>query len=123
MSDDTSDITIYHNPACSKSREALSLIRQQGHEPNVIEYLKTPPDQATLTELVAAMGIGVREIIRTNEAPYQELGLADPKWTDQELIDFMVNHPILINRPIVVTSTGARLARPVQTVLEILPVR
>lgn len=116
-----SSITIYHNPACGTSRNTLGLIRNSGIEPTVIEYLTTPPDRATLTKLIAAMGIPVREVIRAKTAPYEELGLADPKWTDEELIDQMLLHPILINRPIVVTELGTRLCRPSEAVLDILP--
>ncbi|WP_424194573.1 arsenate reductase (glutaredoxin) [Ampullimonas aquatilis] len=116
-----STITIYHNPACGTSRNTLGLIRNSGVEPTVIEYLTTPPDRATLTSLIATMGIPVREVIRTKAAPYEELGLADPKWTDEQLIDQMLQHPILINRPIVVTELGTRLCRPSEAVLDILP--
>jgi arsenate reductase len=118
-----SSITIYHNPACGTSRKALELIRQSGAEPTVIEYLKTPPDRETLRGLIAAMGVPVRDVLRQKGSPYDELGLSDPKWTDEQLIDFMLQHPILINRPIVVTPLGARLCRPSETVLDILPRR
>ncbi|MCC2656882.1 MAG: arsenate reductase [Panacagrimonas sp.] len=114
-------VTIYHNPSCGTSRNTLSMIRNAGIEPTVIEYLKTPPDRATLEALIAAMGVPVREIIREKGTPYAELGLADPKWTDSQLIDFMTRHPILINRPIVVTERGTRLCRPSERVLDILP--
>lgn len=114
-------ITIYHNPACGTSRNVLALIRNSGEEPTVIEYLKTPPDRATLTALIAAMGVPVRSVLREKGTPYAELGLNDPKWSDEQLIDFMQQHPILINRPIVVTPLGARLCRPSETVLDILP--
>jgi arsenate reductase len=114
-------VTIYHNPSCGTSRNTLSMIRNAGIEPTVIEYLKTPPDRATLEALIAAMGVPVREIIREKGTPYAELGLADPKWTDSQLIDFMTRHPILINRPIVVTQRGTRLCRPSERVLDILP--
>jgi arsenate reductase len=114
-------VTIYHNPSCGTSRNTLSMIRNAGIEPTVIEYLKTPPDRATLEALIAAMGVPVREIIREKGTPYAELGLADPKWTDSQLIDFMMRHPILINRPIVVTERGTRLCRPSERVLDILP--
>ena len=116
-----SDITIYHNPACGTSRKVLALLRERGYEPTVIEYLKMPPSRDTLKSLIAAMGIPVREAMRVKGTPYDELGLGDPKWSDDELIDFMMQHPILINRPIVVTPRGTRLCRPMETVLEILP--
>ncbi|SFW25970.1 arsenate reductase (glutaredoxin) [Luteibacter sp. UNCMF366Tsu5.1] len=116
-----SDITIYHNPACGTSRNVLGFIRNSGEEPTVIEYLKTPPDRATLQGLIAAMGVPVRDVLRIKGTPYDELGLGDPKWSDDALIDFMLAHPILINRPIVVTPLGTRLCRPSETVLEILP--
>lgn len=115
------DITIYHNPACGTSRNVLGLIRNSGQEPTVIEYLKTPPDRATLTALIAAMGVPVREVLRIKGTPYEELDLGNPKWSDDELIDFVLQHPILINRPIVVTSLGTRLCRPSEAVLDILP--
>ncbi|MBD7959213.1 arsenate reductase (glutaredoxin) [Comamonas avium] len=115
-----SDITIYHNPACGTSRNVLALIRNSGEEPTVIEYLKTPPDRATLVGLIQAMGMPVRDVLRQKGTPYEELGLGDPKWTDEQLIDFMLQHPILINRPIVVTPLGARLCRPSEAVLDIL---
>ncbi|MBS3017595.1 Arsenate reductase [Comamonas sp. PE63] len=116
-----SDITIYHNPACGTSRNALALIRNSGEEPTVIEYLKTPPDRATLVGLIQAMGMPVRDVLRQKGTPYDELGLGEPKWTDEQLIDFMLQHPILINRPIVVTPLGTRLCRPSEVVLDILP--
>jgi len=116
-----SDITIYHNPACGTSRNVLALIRNTGDEPTVIEYLKTPPNRATLTRLIAAMGVPVRDVLRQKGTPYDELGLGDPKWSDEQLIDFMLQHPILINRPIVVTPRGTRLCRPSEAVLDILP--
>ncbi|MDP9898038.1 arsenate reductase (glutaredoxin) [Variovorax ginsengisoli] len=114
-------ITIYHNPACGTSRNVLALIRNSGEDPTVIEYLKTPPDRATLERLIAAMGVPVRDVLRQKGSPYDELGLGDPKWTDAQLIDFMLQHPILINRPIVVTPLGTRLCRPSEVVLDILP--
>lgn len=114
-------ITIYHNPACGTSRNVLALIRNSGEEPCVIEYLKTPPDRATLERLLAALAIPVRDLLRQKDTPFDELGLADQKWTDQQLIDFMLEHPILINRPIVVTPLGTRLCRPSEAVLDILP--
>ena len=116
-----SAITIYHNPACGTSRNVLALIRNSGEDPTVIEYLKTPPDRATLERLLTEMGRPVREILRQKGTPFDELGLADPKWTDEQLIDFMLQHPILINRPIVVTPMGTRLCRPSEAVLDILP--
>ncbi|NMG36492.1 arsenate reductase (glutaredoxin) [Azoarcus sp. TTM-91] len=116
-----STITVYHNPDCGTSRNTLGLIRNSGEEPRIIEYLKTPPDRATLERLIAVMGMPVRELLRIKGTPYQELGLADPKWSDDDLIGFMLQHPILINRPIVVTPLGTRLCRPSEVVLEILP--
>jgi arsenate reductase len=115
------DITIYHNPACGTSRNTLALIRNSGAEPEVIEYLKTPPGKERLQQLLAAMGIPARELLRQKGTPYEELGLGDPKWTEDELVDFMVQHPILMNRPVVVTPLGARLCRPSELVLDILP--
>lgn len=114
-------VTIYHNPQCGTSRNTLAMIRNAGIEPTVIEYLRTPPDRATLTALIGRMGVPVRSVLREKAAPYAELGLGDPKWTDEQLIDFMLQHPILINRPIVVTELGARLCRPSEAVLDILP--
>lgn len=116
-----SDITIYHNPACGTSRNVLALIRNTGEEPTVIEYLKTPPDREKLVQLIAAMGIPVRGLLRQKGTPFDELGLGDPKWTDDQLINFMLQHPILINRPIVVTPFATRLCRPSEAVLDILP--
>ena len=116
-------ITIYHNPACGTSRNVLAMIRNSGEEPNVIEYLKTPPDAATLVALIDAMGMSVREVLRQKGTPYDELHLDDPSWTDSQLIDFMLQHPILINRPIVVTELGTKLCRPSEAVLDILPKR
>jgi arsenate reductase (glutaredoxin) len=115
------DITIYHNPACGTSRNTLALIRNSGVEPIVIEYLRSPPGKERLQQLVKAMGIGARALLRQKGTPYDELGLSDPKWTDTELIDFMVQHPILMNRPVVVTPLGTRLCRPSEAVLDILP--
>ena len=115
-----SDITIYHNPACGTSRNVLALIRNSGEEPTVIEYLKTPPDRATLAGLIQAMGMPARDLLRQKGTTYDELGLGAPKWTDEQLIDFMLQHPILINRPIVVTPLGTRLCRPSEAVLDIL---
>ncbi len=116
-----SDITIYHNPACGTSRNVLALIRNSGEQPQVVEYLKTPPDRATLQQLIAAMGISVRDLLRQKGTPYDELGLADAKWSDAQLMDCMLAHPVLINRPIVVTPLGTRLCRPSEAVLDILP--
>ncbi|MHB1374832.1 MAG: arsenate reductase (glutaredoxin) [Thauera sp.] len=118
-----SDITIYHNPRCGTSRNTLAMIYNSGVEPTVIEYLKTPPTRETLVELIAAAGLGVRGIMRAKEAIFSELGLADPAKRDEELIDAMMAHPILINRPIVVTPLGTRLCRPSEVVLDILPQR
>ena len=115
------DIIIYHNPACGTSRNVLALIRNTGDDPVVIEYLKTPPDRATLTRLIAAMGVSVRDVLRRKGTPYDELGLDDPKWTDEQLIGFMLQHPVLINRPIVATPLATRLCRPSEAVLDILP--
>lgn len=116
-----SEITIYHNPACGTSRNTLGLIRNSGVEPSIVEYLKTPPDRATLKALITASGLSVREVLRVKGTPHDELGLADPKWSDVELIDFMLQHPVLINRPFVVTPLGTRLCRPSELVLDILP--
>ncbi|KTT15774.1 arsenate reductase (glutaredoxin) [Pseudacidovorax intermedius] len=116
-----SDITIFHNPDCGTSRNVLALIRNSGEEPTVIEYLKTPPDRATLVRLIAAMGVPVRALLREKDTPYAALGLGDPAWHDTQLIDAMIQHPILINRPIVVTPLGTRLCRPSEAVLAILP--
>lgn len=113
-------ITIYHNPNCGTSRNTLGMIRQSGEEPVVIEYLKHPPGRAKLVELIAAMGIPARALLREKGTPYDELGLVDPKWSDNELIDFMVAHPILMNRPIVVATKGTRLCRPSELVLDLL---
>lgn len=115
-----SEITIYHNPKCGTSRNTLALIRESGIEPQVIEYLKTPPTREELVALIAASGLSVREITRSKEALFSELGLADPAKTDDELIDAMIAHPILMNRPIVVTPLGTRLCRPAELVREIL---
>jgi len=115
------DITMYHNPACETSRNTLALIRNSGVEPTVIEYLKTPPTKARLTSLLKDMGISVRALLREKGTPFEELGLADPKWTDDELLDFIGVHPVLMNRPVVVTPQGTRLCRPSELVLDILP--
>ncbi|WP_217577792.1 arsenate reductase (glutaredoxin) [Mesorhizobium sp. GbtcB19] len=118
-------VTIYHNPDCGTSRNTLAMIRASGEDPTVIEYLKTPPSRERLLELIGAMGIAPRELLREKGTPYAELGLADPKWSDGELIDFMLAYPILINRPIVETPKGTRLCRPSEAVLSLLehPVR
>jgi arsenate reductase len=113
-------VTIYHNPSCGTSRNTLAMIRQSGVEPEVIEYLKAPPSRARLVELIKAMGIFPRALLREKGTPYAELGLADPKWSDDELIDLMLEHPILINRPIVVSPKGVRLCRPSEQVLDLL---
>ena len=116
-----STITIYHNPACGTSRNVLGLIRNSGEEPTIIEYLKTPPDRDTLQALIAAMGVPVRAVLREKGTPYAELELGNPKWSDDDLIGFMLQHPILINRPIVVTPLGTKLCRPSEAVLDLLP--
>ncbi|WP_114393033.1 arsenate reductase (glutaredoxin) [Oleisolibacter albus] len=114
-------ITIYHNPACGTSRNTLAMIRNSGVEPTVVEYLKTPPTRAELVDLIARMGVPVRDVIRQKQAQYTDLGLDDPALTDDQLLDAMIAHPILINRPIVVTPLGVRLCRPSERVLDILP--
>ncbi|WP_138516096.1 arsenate reductase (glutaredoxin) [Rhodoferax bucti] len=114
-------ITIFHNPACGTSRNTLAMIRNSGVEPTVVEYLKTPPTKARLQELLAAMGTGPRPLLREKGTPYAELDLANEKWADDELLDFMLAHPILINRPVVETPLGTRLCRPSELVLDILP--
>jgi arsenate reductase len=114
-------ITIFHNPACGTSRNTLAMIRNSGVEPTVIEYLKTPPTKARLQELLTAMGTGPRPLLREKGTPYAELDLANEKWTDDELLDCMLAHPILINRPVVETPLGTRLCRPSELVLDILP--
>ena len=113
-------ITIFHNPACGTSRNTLAMIRQSGEEPVVIEYLKTPPTRTKLRQLIAAMGMTPRDLLREKGTPYAELGLADPTWSDEKLIDVMLAHPILINRPIVETPKGTRLCRPSEQVLNLL---
>ena len=113
-------VTIYHNPSCGTSRNTLAMIRQSGEDPEVIEYMKHPPNRARLLELIRSMGISARALLREKGTPYAELGLADPKWSDDELIDFMLAHPILINRPIVVTPKGVVLCRPSEKVLDLL---
>lgn len=114
-------ITIYHNPACGTSRNTLALIRNSGVEPTVIHYLEAPPSRETLLGLIAAMGMPVRDLLRQNVPPYEALGLAENKFSDDELVDAMLAHPILINRPIVVTPLGTKLCRPSEVVLDILP--
>jgi arsenate reductase len=114
-------ITIYHNPSCGTSRNTLAMIRQSGEEPEIIEYLKTPPSRERLIELLHAMNMRPRGLLRRKGTPYDEFRLDDPEWTDEELIAFMLEHPILINRPIVVTPKGVRLCRPSEVVLDILP--
>ncbi|NEX74029.1 glutaredoxin-dependent arsenate reductase [Aeromonas rivipollensis] len=116
-----SQITIYHNPACGTSRNTLALIRNSGVEPTVIHYLETPPSRETLVALIAAMEMPARVLLRQNVPPYEALGLAGERFSDEELIDAMLSHPILINRPIVVTPLGTRLCRPSEVVLDILP--
>lgn len=113
-------VTIYHNPACGTSRNTLELIRRAGIEPEIIEYLQTPPDRMTLQTLLGRMGIRPRELLREKGTPYAELGLGEDRWTDEQLIDQMLAHPILINRPIVVMPWAVRLCRPSERVLEIL---
>ena len=115
------DITIFHNPACGTSRNTLALIRNSGVEPEVIEYLKTPPSRELLADLIRRMGVPVRDVLRQKGTPYAELGLDDPSLTDDQLLDAMMAHPILINRPIVVTPLGVKLCRPSETVLCLLP--
>lgn len=114
-------ITIYHNPQCSTSRHVLALIRNTGAEPEIIEYLKTPPTREKLLELIAQMGVSMRDAVRQKETLYAELGLDNPALGDDELVDAMLAHPILINRPIVATPLGTRLCRPSESVLDILP--
>ena len=115
------EVTIYHNPSCGTSRNVLGLIRNSGVEPQVVEYLKTPPSRDELAGLIRRMGVPVRDVLRRKGTPYDELGLDDPSLTDDRLLDAMVAHPILINRPIVVTPLGVRLCRPSEAVLDILP--
>lgn len=113
-------VTIYHNPSCGTSRNTLAMIRESGEQPEIIEYVKNPPSRARLVELIQAMGISPRDLLREKGTPYAELGLADPKWSDDELIDFMLAHPILIQRPIVVTGKGVAVCRPSELVLDLL---
>ncbi|KZM47457.1 arsenate reductase (glutaredoxin) [Labrenzia sp. OB1] len=114
-------ITIYHNPKCGTSRNTLEMIRNSGVDPEIVEYLKTPPSRDELVGLIARMGIPVRALLRQKGTPYDDLGLGEEKWTDDELIDFMMEHPILINRPIVVSEKGVRLCRPSEKVMDLLP--
>lgn len=114
-------VTIYHNPSCGTSRNVLALIRNAGVDPTVIQYLKTPPERATLESLIERMGIRARDLLRQKGTPYAELGLEAEHWTDAQLIDHMLAHPILINRPIVITPWGVKLCRPSELVLDILP--
>lgn len=116
------DVTIFHNPDCGTSRNTLELLRHAGIQPTVIEYLQTPPSRDKLKELVKAMGMSPRDLLREKGTPYTALNLGDPKWTDEELLDFMHQHPLLINRPVVETPLGTKLCRPSEAVLEILPV-
>jgi arsenate reductase (glutaredoxin) len=117
-----SDVTVYHNPSCGTSRTVLAIIRENGIEPVVVEYLKTPPARSTLRAIADAAG-GVRPLLREKGTPYAELDLGNPRWTDDELLDRIVEHPILLNRPIVVSPLGTRLCRPAETVRELLPKR
>lgn len=114
-------MTIYHNPKCGTSRNTLEMIRKSGVEPQVIEYLKTPPSREELVDLIKRTGLPVRDILRQKGTPYDELGLGEDRWTDDQLIDFIMEHPILINRPIVVSEKGVRLCRPSEKVLDLLP--
>jgi len=116
------EVTIFHNPSCGTSRNTLALIRHAGLAPRVVEYLKTPPSKEELRQLLSEMGLSVRQLLREKGTPYGELGLADPKWTDEDLLDFIQQHPVLMNRPIVRTPLGTALCRPSEAVLEILPV-
>ena len=114
-------MTIYHNPKCGTSRNTLEMIRESGVEPQVIEYLETPPSREELVDLIKRTGLPVRDILRQKGTPYDELGLGEDRWTDDQLIDFMMEHPILINRPIVVSEKGVHLCRPSEKVLDLLP--
>lgn len=116
-----STLTIYHNPKCGTSRNTLAMIRESGEEPRVVLYLETPPSRAELQTLIADMGVPVREVLRQKGTPYDELDLGNPKWSDDELIGFVLQHPILMNRPIVVSPKGTRLCRPSELVLDLLP--
>lgn len=121
MSTPDSTITIFHNPNCSTSRKTLALLRERGIEPTIVEYLRTPPDKERLRALLSAMDMPVRDLLRAKEAVYEELGLDDPELTDEQLLDAVMSYPILMNRPIVETPLGTRLARPMERVLEVLP--
>lgn len=116
------EVSMFHNPDCGTSRNVLALIRYAGIEPNVIEYLKTPPSKESLRELLSAMGMGVRQLLREKGTPHAELDLGNPKWSDEDLLNFIGQHPILMNRPVVVTPLGTKLCRPSEAVLELLPV-
>ena len=116
-----SDVTIFHNPACGTSRNTLALLRHAGIEPEVVEYLETPPSRDELKVLLQAMGMSVRALLRKKGTPYEELGLDDARWSDEQLLDFMQQHPILMQRPIVQTPLGTKVCRPSETVLELLP--
>ena len=115
------DIIVYHNPNCGTSRNVLGLIRNAGAEPHVVEYLKTPPSRLLLKQIIERMGVPVRAVLREKGTPYAELGLGDPNLTDDQILDAMMAHPILINRPIVVSPKGVRLCRPAETVVDLLP--
>lgn len=117
----TSDIIIYHNPECGTSRNALAMIRNAGIEPHMIEYLKTPPSRAMLEELIARAGIPPRDLLREKGTPFAELGLGDPALSGEQLIDAMMEHPVLINRPLVVSPLGVKLCRPSEEVLDLIP--
>ncbi|MDF2688007.1 MAG: hypothetical protein K0Q80_972 [Microvirga sp.] len=119
--DQSMDVIIYHNPQCGTSRNTLAIIRNAGIEPHIIEYLKCPPTRLLLRQLIARMGVSVRDVIREKETPFQELGLGDPSLSDDQLLDAIIEHPSLIERPIVVTPLGVRLCRPSEAVLDILP--
>jgi arsenate reductase (glutaredoxin) len=119
--DQAMDVIIYHNPQCGTSRNTLAMIRNAGIEPHIVEYLKCPPTRLLLRQLIGRMGVSVRDLVREKGTPFQELGLDDPSLTDDQLLDAMMEHPILINRPIVVTPLGVRLCRPSEAVLDILP--
>ena len=115
------DVVIYHNPACGTSRNTLAMIRNAGIEPHVVEYLKTPPNRALLKQMLARAGLSVRDVLREKGTPYAELGLADPALTDEQLLDAVEAHPVLLNRPLVVSPMGVRLCRPSEAVLDLLP--
>jgi arsenate reductase (glutaredoxin) len=121
MPDRAFDVVIYHNPACGTSRNVLAMIRNAGIEPHVVEYLKTPPSRALLVQLLARAGLSVRDVLREKGTPYAELGLGDPAMSEAQLLDAVAAHPILLNRPLVVSPRGVRLCRPSETVLDLLP--